>query len=187
MQLLLEQYNNLLDYLNEGSSSRPYASYHLDLTQCTQVVKPHVQEKQMVKLNGVTFACRSKHIGNSRILFTFPGDTIQCAGEIQRIFIHQHRGLLPDNSTIMEFFYVVRQFEELTEEQVVCDPYCQFPLLCAHLCSQRMSREQVIRNQNIISHFATCPYEGGDCPGEFFVVLLLNRVSAMYPAWHTNM
>ncbi|KAI6002076.1 hypothetical protein EDD15DRAFT_2120960, partial [Pisolithus albus] len=124
----------------------------------TQVIQPHVQDKHSVKYHGVTLSSSQKHLGNSRILFRLANDTLQRAGEIQRIFVHQRHG--PSNALVTEFFYVVRQYRELSDAHAAYDPYRKFPLLFVRLCyNELLAQEQVIRNQNVISHFAGCPYE----------------------------
>lgn len=167
-------YDGLLDCLNEGIVPRVYLSYRDKLRPHTWVIQPHAQEKRLVKYRGVTFSCSSKHLGNSRILFRLRNETLQRAGEIQRIFVHQRHG--PSNTPMTEFFYVVRRYRELSDAQAVYDPYRKFPLLFVRLChDELMAEEQVIRNQNVMCHFAGCPYESEELPGKFLVVLSLDK------------
>ncbi|KIK29010.1 hypothetical protein PISMIDRAFT_89436 [Pisolithus microcarpus 441] len=172
-------YDGLLDCLNEGILPHVYLSYQDKLRPHTWAIQPHAQEKCSVKYRGVTYSCSSKHLGNSRILFRLPNETLQRAGEIQRIFVHQRHG--PSNALVTEFFYVVRQYRELSDTQAAYDPYRKFPLLFVRLCHDELTaEEQVIRNQNVISHFAGCPYESEELPGKFLVVLSLDKASYPY-------
>jgi len=73
---------------------------------------------------------------------------------------------------------IVRQYQELDNEQASKDPYCKFPLLAVQLFSQQfLAGERVIWAQNIHSHFASCPYESWELKGKFLVALSLNHVS----------
>jgi len=81
-------YHDLLNCLNEGLTPSCYQS-DKGISLSLQVVQLCIQDIRMVKLNGVTFTCTSKHVGNSHILFSLPSHTSLCAGEIQRIFIHE--------------------------------------------------------------------------------------------------
>lgn len=104
-----KMYECLLNCLNEGvTPGHRYVSYREDPRPNTWVVQPYVQERALVKSRGVTFACSTKHLGNSRILFSLAGESFQRAGEIRRIFIHQRHG--PSSDVITEFFYAVQQF-----------------------------------------------------------------------------
>ena len=175
--LSTETYNKLISCLNENLSPHRYcsqASPHPDMW----IVDPRVQNKQTVTLNGVTFACVSKHLGNSHILFSIAGDKSQHAGEIQRIFIHQRRGIGPNTEFVTEIFFVIRQFQALEDTQATHDPYRRFSgLSCCLFSRQFVHGDVVIRAPNIISHFAGCPYQMPELPGQFLVVLSLNRVS----------
>lgn len=170
-----EMYEGLLNCLNEGvAPGHRYVSYREDPRPNTCVVQPYVQEKASVKIQGVTFTCSAKHLGNSRILFCLAGESFQRAGEIKRIFVHQRRGT--SSKVVTEFFYGVRQFRELPHELAVHDPYRQFPLLSMRLCyDEFMEEERVIQSHHIISHFAGCPYESKKLPGNFLVVLSLSK------------
>ena len=171
-------YHGLLNCLNEGPTPSHYQS-NRGTSPSMQIVQSRVQDIQMVKLNGATFACASKHRGNSRILFSLPDHRSLHAREIQRIFIHERRGPPPTNhANIPEFFFVVWQHRELDDEQASKDPYHRFPLLAVQLFSQQfLAGERVIWAQNIHSHFASCPYESWELKGKFLVALSLNHVS----------
>ncbi|KIK11533.1 hypothetical protein PISMIDRAFT_122490 [Pisolithus microcarpus 441] len=176
-------YEGLLDCLNEGVVPRVYLSYQEQPRPHTQVIQPHVQEKHSVKYRGVTLSCSRKHLGNSRILFRLANETLQRAGEIQRIFMHQRHG--PSDALVTEFFYVVRQYRELSDTHAAHDPYRKFPLLFVRLCyNELLAEEQVIQNQNVISHFAGCPYESEVLLGKFLVVLSLDKVSRTHLEEH---
>ncbi|KIN97376.1 hypothetical protein M404DRAFT_160567 [Pisolithus tinctorius Marx 270] len=171
-----QTYERLLDCLNKGVvPGHHYVSYREDSQPNTWVVQPYVQEKDLVKIQQMTFTCSAKHLRNSHVLFCFVGESLQHAREIQRIFVHQRCG--PSGDLITEFFYVVQQFRELPDELAVHDPYRQFPLLFMWLCHNEFTEEeQVIQSHHIISHFAGCPYESKELPGNFLVVLSLSRV-----------
>ncbi|KAL4065888.1 hypothetical protein J3A83DRAFT_4099005, partial [Scleroderma citrinum] len=181
VELLSNTYHGLLNCLNEGPTPSHYQS-NRGTSPSMQVVQSCVQDIQMVKLNGATFTCTSKHIGNSHILFSLPGHHSLCAGEIQCIFIHERCGLsLADQDSIPEFFFVIQQYQELNNKQSSKDPYCKFPLLSVQLFSQQfLTGEHVIWAQNIHNHFASYPYRSRELKGEFLVALSLNHVSGFY-------
>ncbi|KIO12194.1 hypothetical protein M404DRAFT_125940, partial [Pisolithus tinctorius Marx 270] len=115
-----DTYNSLINCLNEGLCPLRYISYQDRPRLSTWVVEPRVQEEQMIKLKEATFACASKHIGNSCILFHVSNETSEWAGEIHCIFLHRrHR----DEGLVTEHFFVVHQFEELNDTEVARDPY----------------------------------------------------------------
>jgi len=91
-------YHDLLNCLNEGLIPSYYQS-NKGISLSMQVVQLCMKDIQMVKLNGVTFTSTSKHVGNGHILFSLPGHTSLCAGEIQHIFIHEWHGLPPTDVT----------------------------------------------------------------------------------------
>jgi len=176
--LSTETYQDLISCLNEELSPPRYCSQpspHPDMW----IVDPRVQDKQIVTMNGVTFACVSKHVGNSCILFTMVGDNLQHAGEIQRIFIHQWRAIGLNTEFVMEIFFVIRQFQALDDMQAAYDLYHRFSGLPCRLFSRQFMGDHVIRAQNIVSHFAGCPYQRPELSGQFLVVLSLNRVSVL--------
>ncbi|KAI5986647.1 hypothetical protein EDD15DRAFT_2520934 [Pisolithus albus] len=176
-ELSTDQYQSLLECLNEGRHPASYISYEDDPRPFVCVIEPRVQDWQTVKLKGVSYACVSSHVGNSRVLFTVGGENFERAGEIRRIFTHRRAGPATKNVVVTEFFFVLRQFRELSVQQASYDPYRQFPLLSTRLCvDDFLDGEKVIRGHNIISHFAGCPYESPELRGgKFLVVLSLNR------------
>jgi hypothetical protein len=174
-----ETYHGLLLCLNRGHPFPCYVSYRTEPQPLTFAVEPRALQEKMVKINGATFTCASKHTGNSLVLFKLADETFERAGQIQSIFAHRRQGL--EGKLITEFFYVIQQFKELTDEQRQHDPYRRFPLLCTRLCSREyLPSELVIKTHNIVSHFASCPYESRELPGGFHVVLSLNRVRKTY-------
>ena len=172
-----DTYERLLTCLNEGVVPGHYVSCRNEPRPGTCVIQPCAQEIYSTKVQGMTFSPSSKHIGNSRILFCLAGDSFQLAGEIQRIFVHQRHGSVPSNNLVTKTFYVVRAFRELNHQQAVHDPYRQFPLLFVRLCCNELEMEErIIRSDQIISHFAGCPYESKELQGNFLVVLSLSKV-----------
>jgi len=105
-----DTYERLLTCLNEGVVPGHYVSCRKEPRPGICVIQPRVQEMNSIKVQGMTFAPSSKHIGNSRILFCIAGNSFQLAGEIQRIFVHQRHGSAPPQNLVTETFYVVRTF-----------------------------------------------------------------------------
>lgn len=133
-----------------------------------------IQYRSMLKVNGVMFATAEKSKGNSLILFQ-GADKKHHAAQIRNIFVHSRP--TAEGVVKMESFVVVQEFLDLAENEIECDLYRRFPLLDVRLYRQQLSPEAVvIKVTDIISHFASCPYETGGRK-DFQVVLSLDRAS----------
>ena len=162
----------LVDCVNTGPSQLP--------------LEPLVQYHDQITHMGVTFSTTRRHAGNSLVLFKTGPSPLQRAGQIQRIFSHTRRRDGDRPETVTDYFCVVLQYQELTDEEATHDPYRVFALLEARVCRKGfLPSLTVIQLSWIISHFASCPYKLGEFGDDFHVVLSLNRVSLCFkPTQH---
>ncbi|KAN0074682.1 hypothetical protein V8E55_011731 [Tylopilus felleus] len=157
-------YQALLECLNSGLSQPP-------------LLERLVQYHNQITFKGVTFTTSDRHTGNSLILFKTDTSPLQRAAEIQKIFTHTRRRLGDQPEMLIDFFCVVRQYQELTDEEITHDPYRVFTLLETRICCKDfLPGVMVIQPSHIISHFASCLYELDGFGNNFQVVLSLNRV-----------
>ncbi|KAH7904645.1 hypothetical protein BJ138DRAFT_1106647 [Hygrophoropsis aurantiaca] len=85
---------------------------------------------------------------------------------------------LGDSHSQIDFFYVIRPFTTLSSNQVAHDPYRFFTLLDTQLYKDEFDPEEiVIRTEDIVSHFVSCPYESPELEGKYRVVVSLDRMS----------
>ncbi|KAH7908121.1 hypothetical protein BJ138DRAFT_1013395 [Hygrophoropsis aurantiaca] len=169
-------YGQLLSRINADSAPQvfyPHDSY----SPYGFSLNPSVQYRDNIRIDGVNFRASSCAKGDSFIIFRACGlDTFK-AGRIAKIFLHGRPDI--NGNLLVEFFLVVEEFRELTAQESAFDPYRQFPLIEARIFHDQTSRA-VIRASDVISHCATCPYRNETLPGEYRVVLSLNRVCRLY-------
>lgn len=160
-------YQALQECLNPGSLQLP--------------LERLMQYHNKIMSKGVEFTTSDRHTGNSLILFKTDMSPLQRAGQIQKIFIHTRRRLSDQLVTVADYFCVVCQFQELTDEEIAHNPYRMFALLETRVCCRDfLPGTMVIQPSHIICHFASCPYELGNSGNDFQVALSLNRVSLCF-------
>lgn len=140
------------------------------------LLNPRVQDHRIVRAKGVVFSVADQSVGNSLVIFR-PTVNEPCrAGQIQRIFVHSRP--TPNQTTMLEFFFVVKAFIALTEEEATRDPYRKFPLVDVKLYRDTLGPSSyVTKTTDIVSHFACYPYRGEGFMNGYQVVLSLDRVS----------
>lgn len=114
-------YQALLECLNSGLSQLPLLG---------RLMQYHNQ----IMFKGVTFTMSDRHTGNSLILFKTDTNPLQHAAEIQKIFTHTRRRLGDQPEMLIDFFCVIRQYQELTDKEITHDLYQVFTLLEIRIC-----------------------------------------------------
>lgn len=171
-------YNSLINCINRTSPQ----SFHSFLVQPPSptaiALEPAVQYYNKLSAMGVKFSTASRSKGDAQILFRSQGDlnTI-LAGQIQEIFVHKRLG--EDGTHINEYFLSVRKYKELSPAEAAFDPYRKYPLLDMRLCHDQLSSDiTVISVDDVVSHFASCPFKMSEnITGDLRVILSLDRVS----------
>lgn len=162
--------------LNQDTTNVTFVT---DRSQPGSLLEPTAQRLRYLKARGVTFSPAKQSEGNSSILFRpFRGDVI-VAGQIQDIFLHATKSGM-DGIVKLESFLVVKKFRPLSAEEEQLDPYRAFPLLDVRLYHDILLPEVfVITSSDIVSHFASCPFQFlGQCH-QYRIVLSLDRVSLL--------
>ncbi|KAH7905680.1 hypothetical protein BJ138DRAFT_1118250 [Hygrophoropsis aurantiaca] len=163
---------SLAQHINHSSPSIQFQSPYYPVQQGSIILESRVQDRKGVKSNGVVFATRKKHVGNSHILFRAFATRAIRAGCIEHIFLHSREGR-PDQ--ISEFFLVVKVYRELSEGDTAHDPYRRYPLLDTRLCYDEFERlSVVIKLKDVISHAASCPYKMETIASPLRVILSLD-------------
>jgi Domain of unknown function (DUF4218) len=167
-------YDHLLERINLDSGTMRFYS-HKQVSTTGYALAPLVQYSDEIEAGGVQFSTARHFTRNSLILYRRPGELEHDLhpGQIQEIFRHCRRGIT--NDPLIESFLVIRPFEELTEDEANFDPYRRFPLLGVSLYHDKMQPAIVIKSTDIVSHFASCPFENDIIKGAL-VVLSLERV-----------
>ncbi|THH19759.1 hypothetical protein EUX98_g8711 [Antrodiella citrinella] len=109
---------------------------------------------------------------NCHILYTHPSSGNVSAGQISNIFQHCR---IEDDRKIVETFLLVKTYKSLTGPDAEVDPFRKFSALGAHLCYNTLEDVQLIRLDDIVSHFAAYTYTPEDIEQECIVVLSVNR------------
>ena len=127
------------------------------------------------------FATRQAGLRDSFVLFTDPhasengNETFPRAGQISQIFLHGRR----DNGQhILEPFFVIDEFQPLSEADAQHDPYRQYPDANTRLFYQkRRPASHLVRLQDIRSHFAALECDMPNISERCIVARPLDRVS----------
>ncbi|KAH7906904.1 hypothetical protein BJ138DRAFT_566339 [Hygrophoropsis aurantiaca] len=169
-------YTKLLACINREPGPAHFISYRSPPSHLAQFLEPQAQYRKSIRYRGIVFATAAQHTGNSYVLFRkYPGGNA-CAGQIHQIFVHSRTS--KDGQLRTEFFYVIRPLLALDSDQAAHDPYRFFALLDTQLYKDEFDPEEVVvRTTDIVSHFASCPYENPEMQGKYRVVVSLDRVS----------
>ncbi|RPD74265.1 hypothetical protein L226DRAFT_546168 [Lentinus tigrinus ALCF2SS1-7] len=125
---------------------------------------------------GVKFGTKTRQLRNSFILFNLPGASSSRAGQIREVFTHLR---IEDGKRIIQPFFVVDEYIELTQEHAGLDPYRQFEDLETRLCYNRFTATpRVLALQDIQAHFAALTYTPPEIGSECIVVRSLDRFAA---------
>lgn len=174
IDLSREVLNALKVKLNQDSTNITFVT---DPSQPGSLLVPTAQRLRNVKAKGVTFSPVKHSEGNSSVLFRTPGSDIIVAGQIQDIFLHATKSAA-DGTVNLQSFLVVKRFQPLTAEEERLDPYRAFPLLDVRLYHDVLLPETfVVTSSDIVSHFASCPFQLSGRRLQYRIVLSLDRVS----------
>lgn len=167
-------YDAFLDKLNGASSvyismfSQVPGAYGSIIYNQVQFVK-----KVAVDSAGLIFATEKGAQRNSYIIFKH-ADGTEHPGQIGNIFYHQ-RYDHTSQKTVVEPFFVVRPFVALSEVHATMDPYRIFEGLNTQLFYARTKGSVVLRQTDIVSHFAAYTYIPVGIDEECVVVRSLDR------------
>ncbi|RPD70231.1 hypothetical protein L226DRAFT_470595 [Lentinus tigrinus ALCF2SS1-7] len=136
---------------------------------------------------GLKYGTRRAQRRNSFILFrghdSADRPPFPRAGQIREIFTHLR---LENGKKIVEPFFVVDEYKDLSETDAALDPYRQFEDLDTRLFyNEFKSQPQVLALQDIQAHFAAMVYTPDDIGMECIVVRSLDRVYTLsLQTWH---
>ncbi|KAJ3016340.1 hypothetical protein NUW54_g823 [Trametes sanguinea] len=122
-------YDALLERIRQLPGQSVAASLFAGLSDRRPRLSTEVQYIDSVDCEGVPFARKGSHGRNSFVLFTIPDDnmsdnTFPRAGRIREIFLHVR---LVNEKRVVEPFFVVQEYENLSPQHVSKDPYRLFP------------------------------------------------------------
>ncbi len=193
--LLDPEYSALLAFLQHRQPTE--FCHHLRYNPASPHILPISYEVEIVSeviSHGVTYSTAARHEGNSQV-FLYTPQGARRAGQIQGVFKHKRqeierprRGPVTGNETIttttmIEFFVVVELLCELDTEVQEKDPYRKYPLLEIALYEAKREPDLLVTSvDNIVSHFASCPFSGSMIgeKRDFQIVLSLDRVRVSY-------
>jgi hypothetical protein len=103
-----------------------------------------------ITINGLVYTPTSKHDGNSRILLKSQEDQNQVPAQIQTIF---QISFLDSVQTLI----AIRRHQP---SRLRHDPFSRYPVLRARLWGVKLGELEVIRPDQVFSHFACLPLKG---------------------------
>ncbi|TFK58919.1 hypothetical protein BDN72DRAFT_781429 [Pluteus cervinus] len=189
------EYSALLAFLQHRQPNE--FCHHLSYSPASPHVLPISYEAEIVSeviSHGVTYSTAAHHEGNSQV-FLYTPEGARRAGQIRQIFKHRRQeikrasgGPRDGNETItttttIEFFVVIQLLCELDTTMQDKDPYRKYPLLEIALYEARNEPQLLVTSlDNIVSHYAICPFSGSAIGEErdFQIVLSLDRVCVSY-------
>ena len=115
-------------------------------------------------INGLIYTVTSKHQGNSCVLLKSKGQT-QVPARIQTIF----------QINVLESVQTLIAIRRHLPARLCHDPFSRFPILCARVWETQLGELEIIRPDEVVSHFA-CLSLKGDFEGHI-VSVSLSRVS----------
>lgn len=165
-----EEYQLLLERINHDIPD-PMARY----THWTQNDSPlsllsqNARRLNSLKVDNVEYAPPRKNKGNSFVLtrFSDPASNRHAVvpAQIHSVFLHSRR--LPDGTDVVEPFVVVHDYVPLSGEDQTKDPYLVYPSLETRLYYNSFNpHSRVLKQVDIICHFASYVYEPGNMVGE---------------------
>jgi hypothetical protein len=117
-------------------------------------------------INGLIYTVTSKHQGNSCVLLKSKDQT-QVPARIQTIF----------QINVLESVQTLIAIRRHRPARLCHDPFSRFPILCARVWEVQLGELEIIRPDEVVSHFACLPLKG-DFEGHI-VSVSLSRVSFM--------
>jgi len=81
-----------------------------------------------------------------------------------------------------DIYFVIQKLGELSNEEALQDPYCQYPLVGGHLYYPELNDEiEVVPSHKITAHFAHTPYNRKEFGFPCFHALPLDKVGTLSP------
>jgi hypothetical protein len=151
---------------NEWTAKPISRDLHAALTRFRFKATHTAQFFQHITINGLIYTPTSKHEGNSCILLKSQADQNQVPARIQTIF---QIPFLESAQTLI----AIRRYQP---SRLRHDPFSRFPALCARLWGVQLGELEIIRPDQVLSHFACLPLKG-EFEGHI-VIASLSRVSS---------
>ena len=172
-------YDFLLAFINSRiDPGNPYYASSYDLLDGSD--KPFLPSVATffpyVTRAGATFATREHSLRNSFVLFRrASGDGEVLAGQVNRIFEHTR---IEGDRTIVQTYLIIREYRRLLPAHEAHDPFRQYPDINTWLCyNQTHTTENIVRLEDVVSHFASYVYKPEGIGHDCIVVRSLDRVS----------
>ncbi|PIL29463.1 hypothetical protein GSI_08405 [Ganoderma sinense ZZ0214-1] len=173
MELPKNIYDAILHLVNQSGEEAFASDYTTSFGHTDHLVlSPTARELNRIEHGKVLFSTRSKGVRDSFVIFKGP-DGDSHAGQIARIFLHTRTRL---GELVVEPFILVDVYEPLSGDDEGHDPYRKWPDI--HTClyyNAFQGDSQVIRLQDIVSHFAAFTYTPDALGRECVVVRDLDR------------
>jgi hypothetical protein len=146
-----------------------------------RVLSPYAQILQSVTSRGVRFTPFSRHVGDSQVLYRASHLQGRLAmGKITEIFVH--RRITGANAHRDQVFALVKQFGSLSSEDKKHDVFCRFKHLRISIVrtDTTMDPPVAVPMNDIIAHFAACPFKDDNISTPCMAVVPLDRVSDLH-------
>ncbi|KAG2108137.1 hypothetical protein BD769DRAFT_1366031 [Suillus cothurnatus] len=183
--LSMEAYTALMTHIISDSTlcdRISFTTHNLGLLNSEQhILSPFAQILLSVTSHGVRFMPVSRHVGDSQVLYWARNLQGRLAmGRITEIF--NHRQITGANAHRDQIFALVKQFGSLSSEDKKHNVFCRFKHLCISIVQTNttMDPPAVIPMNNIIAHFAACPFKDDNISSPCMAVVPLDRVSDIY-------
>jgi hypothetical protein len=152
------------DDWNERTARAIPRDLHIALTRFHSESTRTAQFLTHMTINGLTYTPTSKHQGNSCVLLSLQDQT-RVPARIQTIF---QINVLESVQTLI----AIRRHQPARQS---LDPFSRFPILCARVWGVQLGELEIIRPDQVFSHFACLPLKG-EFEGQI-VAASLSRVS----------
>jgi hypothetical protein len=146
-----------------------------------RVLSPYAQTLQSITSRGVRFTPVSRHTGDSQVLYRSCHLQGRLAmGRIIEIFVH--RRITGANTHRDQVFALVKQFGSLSSEDKQHDVFKRFKHLRISLVrtDTTIDPPEAVPMNDIIAHFAACPFKDDDISTPCMAVVPLDRVSCLH-------
>ncbi|KAG2049167.1 hypothetical protein BDR06DRAFT_894265 [Suillus hirtellus] len=181
MLLSTDAYTALLAHMTSDSDLHngiSFAAHNSGLLHHKQrILSPFAQILPSVASRGIHFTPFSRHAGNSQVLYRSSHIQGRLAmGRIVDIFVH--RRITGANTHRDQVFTLVKQFRSLAPEDKKHDVFHQFKHLRISIVrTATIDPPEAIPMQDIVAHFAACPFKDDNISTPCMAVVPLDRVS----------
>lgn len=152
------------DDWNERTARAIPRDLHIALTRFHSESTRTAQFLTRMTINGLIYTPTSKHQGNSCVLLNLQ-DRTQVPARIQTIF----------QINFLESVQTLIAIRRHQPARLRHDPFSRFPILCAQVWGVQLGELEIIRPDQVFSHFACLPLKG-EFEGHI-VAASLSRVS----------